>query len=170
LDAEDVVRSSTLDWTILRIAAALPVEPSFALSEARAQFSRVRQLFRTCPNNRIEFVHPADVGDALKAATIERAAIGMTLLIGGGDKNRFEIFDLTNDLFEAMGLGRFPVHAFGQEELYTDWLDTTESQSILNFQSRTYSQYLVETRAALGMTPIVLRPISPILRWILKRI
>lgn len=35
---------------------------------------------------------------------------------------------------EALGIGRLPDAAFGREPYYTDWLDTSKSQSLLGHQ------------------------------------
>jgi len=62
VEAEHLIRESDLPWVILRLSAALPVR--LALSNAPL----LETLFRMRADNRIEFVHPADVGVALAAA------------------------------------------------------------------------------------------------------
>jgi len=37
-------------------------------------------------------------------------------------------------MMEVMGVGRLPEEAFGSEPAYMDWLDTEESQRLLQYQ------------------------------------
>ncbi len=59
------------------------------------------------------------------------------------------------NILNAMGLGMLPESAFRvptkpEEWYYTDWLDTTESQRLLQYQQRTYDQYIDELKRAIG--------------------
>jgi len=45
----------------------------------------------------------------------------------------------------------FRVPTKPEEYYYTDWLDTEESQRLLQYQTRTFDQYVEETSAQLGM-------------------
>jgi len=68
--------------------------------------------------------------------------------------------EFVSRLFESMGIGMLPDSAFRvatkpEEYYYTDWLDTEESQRLLQYQTRTFEQYVEETKAQMGMMKYV---------------
>ena len=63
--------------------------------------------------------------------------------------------EFMSKILNAMGIGMLPDSAFRvatkpEEWFYTDWLDTTESQRLLQYQQRTYDQYIEELKQAVG--------------------
>jgi nucleoside-diphosphate-sugar epimerase len=161
VEAERLVQGSGLPWVILRLSVAPPVRPAQMSGEL------LRELFAIRPDNRLEFVHPADVGLALANACRNDEALGQILLIGGGPENRMRALDFNNGIFGAFGLGSFPAGVFGAKEMYTDWLDTDAAQRMLEFQRHSFADYLVEARAGMGVVPRLVRPLAPLLRWAL---
>ena len=73
VEAEGMVRSSGLEWAILRLAAALPV--ALRLDPG---------MFDIPLDNRMEYVHTRDVGLAFANAVSSPGVWGKILLIGGG--------------------------------------------------------------------------------------
>jgi hypothetical protein len=64
--------------------------------------------------------------------------------------------EFLHKIFEGMGIEMLPDSAFKaamkpEDYFYTDWLDTTESQEILQYQSRSYDDYIEEMKVQLGM-------------------
>ena len=151
VECEKIIRESTIPWTILRFAAAPPAELGG---------SEIDSLIFEIPlDQRIEFVHSRDVGLAC-ANAVEAETIGKTLLIGAGPSGQMLQREFVSRIFEGMGIGMLPDSAFRvatkpEEYYYTDWLDTEESQRILQFQTRTFQDYIDETRAQLGMMKYV---------------
>ncbi|MFW9843292.1 MAG: NAD-dependent epimerase/dehydratase family protein [Candidatus Thorarchaeota archaeon] len=148
LECEKMVRASTLPWTILRFAATPPLEIS-----ADADIDAT--VFEMPLDQRVEFVHTRDVGQAC-ANAVEADTIGKTLLIGGGPSNQMLEKEFLTKIFGGMGVGMLPDSAFKvatkpEEYYYTDWLDTTESQEILQYQSRSFEDYIEEMKSQLGI-------------------
>jgi len=148
LECEKMVKASNLPWTILRFAASPPLEID-ASADGDAS------IFETPLDQRVEFVHTRDVGQAC-ANAIEAETIGKTLLIGGGTSNQMLEKEFLSKIFEGMGMGMLPDSAFKVAEkpedyYYTDWLDTTESQEILQYQSRSFEDYVEELKSELGI-------------------
>lgn len=148
LECEKMVRASTLPWTILRFAATPPLE-----IDAGADIDAT--IFDMPLDQRVEFVHTRDVGLAC-ANAVEADTIGKTFLIGGGVANQMIEKEFLTRIFEGMGMGMLPDSAFKvatkpEEYFYTDWLDTTESQEILQYQSRSFDEYIEEMKSQLGM-------------------
>ncbi len=143
---EKIVRESTLPWTILRFTAVPPLSVSSDMDP---------MLFEMPLDQRIEFVHTRDVGLACTNA-VEAETVGKILLIGGGKASQMLQREFISRMMEAMGIGMLPDSAFRvatkpEEYFYTDWLDTQESQQLLQFQTRTYDEYIDELGKQLGI-------------------
>ena len=143
---EEIVRASSLPWTILRFAAAPPMTIGTDIDSL---------LFEMPLDQRIEFVHSRDVGLAC-ANAVEAETTGKILLIGGGKSNQMIQREFVSRFMESMGLEMLPDSAFKiptkpEEYYYTDWLDTEESQRLLQFQTRSFSQYLEEMKSMMGI-------------------
>lgn len=160
---EERIRASELDWVILRFGAALPVVPrGFGDFDAEA-------LFRIDPDARVELVHARDVALAQVRAIEVPEAVGRILLIGGGARCQVRMRDLGAVHLEALGIDRLPDAAFGREPYYTDWLDTSESQSLLEFQRHDFADLRREIEHALRFARPLLRPFGPLIRRRLLR-
>ena len=151
VECEKIIRECTLPWTILRFAAAPPAELGGAEIDSL--------IFEMPLDQRIEFVHTRDVGIAC-ANAVEAETIGKTLLIGGGPESQMLQREFVSRIFEGMGIGMVPDSAFKvatkpEDYYYTDWLDTEESQRLLQFQTRSFQDYIDETKAQLGMMKYV---------------
>lgn len=143
---EKIIRESTIPWTILRFSAVPPLNIGSGIDP---------MLFEMPLDQRIEFVHTRDVGLAC-ANAVEADTIGKTLLIGGGKSEQMFEREFLSKMMEAMGIGTLPDSAFKvakkpEEYYYTDWLDTEESQRLLQFQTRTFDDYINEMKKQLGI-------------------
>jgi nucleoside-diphosphate-sugar epimerase len=145
VECEALIRKSNIPWTILRFAAAPPAELDSDIDPI---------IFEIPLDQRIEFVHSRDVGIAC-ANAVTADTIGKTLLIGGGSSSQMIQREFVTKIFEGMGIGMLPDSAFKvatkpEEYYYTDWLDTTESQEVLQYQSRSFEDYIEELKSILG--------------------
>ena len=145
VNCEQAIKSSSLLWAILRIGA----------SPIRGMITDLASImFESPPDQRVEFVHSRDVGVAFANAVTADVA-GKVLLIGGGKDAQMLARDFFGRVMEAMGLDPLPDSAFKaptspEEYYYTDWLDTEESQNLLQYQSRVYEDYLKELQDSIG--------------------
>jgi nucleoside-diphosphate-sugar epimerase len=120
--------------------------------------------------NRMEFVHTRDVGVALANAVTSEEVWGRTLLIGGGAECQLTYGEIVEGVMRTMGLGMLPEEAFGSEPFATDWVDSSESERLLRYQTRTFEDYLRDMRALLGSKRILLRIFRPVVRrWLLRK-
>jgi UDP-glucose 4-epimerase len=156
VECERLVRESGLDWTIFRLAAALPVRLIFDPG-----------MFDVGLDNRIEFVHTRDVGLAIANALEIEEAWGRTWHIGGGPGCQIYQRELVQEILEAVGLGMLPEEAFPSEPYPTDWLDTQESQQVLHYQRYTLQDYLQDLKSKLGFKRHFVKMFRPIIRAIL---
>jgi nucleoside-diphosphate-sugar epimerase len=158
--AEEAIRASILDWTILRICAAPPVEiPKGGVHDPSI-------MFEMSADARVEFVHPDDVSTAFCNAVSCDGAIGKTLFLGGGKECQFLALDFANNMIQGNGIsGGLPASAFKPcpiPEFYGDWVDTDESQRLLNFQNYSMDHFAEHIREAMGWKYYLVRLISPL--------
>jgi len=159
VEAEKMVRESGLEWAILRLGAALPLR--LILDPG---------MFDVPLENRIEFIHTRDAGQAFARAVDNHAVWGRTLLIGGGPRCQLYYREMMERVLGAVGVGRLPNRAFASEPYATDWLDTRESQAILGYQQRTFDDYTQDLKGILGSLHWLVAAARPLVqRWLLAR-
>jgi len=138
-ECEALVRQSGLPYLILRVGVVL--EPR----TVRVDPAILRAMLAVRPENRLETIHPADVGRAV-ANALERPAVwNQTLTLGGGPRCRIRQRDLLGVAFGAVGLGAIPDDALGRERFYTDWLDDQPAEALLEFQRFTFDDFRRES-------------------------
>jgi nucleoside-diphosphate-sugar epimerase len=160
---EEMVREARLDWVILRFSAVIPLKID---GSAEIDFDG---FFKTDPNSRIEYVHPADVGLAQVRALDCGEATGKVLLIGGGKDSQIYMRDLNGAIFGAIGIGGFRDSMFGDAPFYTDWLDTEESQRLLQFQRHDFESHIQDFCHRMRWIRRLIWPLRWPIRMYLKR-
>jgi nucleoside-diphosphate-sugar epimerase len=155
------LRESGLSFCIFRIGASPPVNPK------GGDPSLLKFMFERTLKSRVEYVHPRDVGLAQVRALEVDEAWGKVLLIGGGTGCQITNRELINDLLTEVGIGALPDTAFAEKYLYGDWLDTTESQRLLDFQKHTYGDFLREVSSNIGFKRFGMGLVRPFVRRLL---
>ncbi len=153
-ECEAMIRTSSLDAVIFRIAMTPPV--------ALAAVSPF--VFDMHPDMRVEFTHPKDQALGLvNSLVLTDPVVGRTLLLGGGARNRYRYREWLNMVFDAVGMPAVPRSAFGDALFLTDWVNSEESQAILDYQRHDLHSYLKEVSAELGPARHLVRRIGPAL-------
>jgi D-erythronate 2-dehydrogenase len=168
-EVEHHVRSSGLEWVILRLAGVMSVEPG------AMPFSLDALFFESAlpTDGRLHSVDVRDAAAAFAAATTADVA-GEILLIGGDESHLLQQGDVGKALAAARGLvnvlpGGRPGDPDSDEDWFvTDWMDTTRAQQALSFQHHTWPDMLAEMRAAAGWRRYPMRLVSPVARQFLK--
>jgi UDP-glucose 4-epimerase len=169
-EAEEIVRSSTLEWVVLRFGAVLSTDLS------ALPLSGDAMLFESAlpSDSRVQSVDVRDVAWACAAATTADVAREI-LLIAGDESHRTCYGDLTPALVSALGMpGAVPPRRPGNPDsdddwFVTDWMDTTRAQEALQFQHYSWPEMLAEMRARVGWKRCPARLIAPIARAFMKR-
>ncbi len=162
VECEKLVQESGLDWAVLRFG----VVPPMSIGGVNPK------MFDIPLDMRIEFAHPRDMGLAIANAVVCEEVWGKILLIGSGPGGQLYYRDFVGRMMKAMGMGMLPDRAFSSEpsHTYTDWLDTSESQRLLNYQQHSFDDFVQEIASLLGykryLVPLV-RPL--VLRWVLRK-
>lgn len=168
VEGEKFLQASDLDWTILRVAATPPMNIS------SAQKGSLRMLFDVPSNGRVEFLHVKDAGLAFANAVSCDAAIRQTMFIGGGKANGCQLtgYEFVSMMTRAAGLGVLPRKAFSSnaELIHADWVDSCDSQALLNYQRYTPEDMVQQMRQQAGLRYYLIRLLSPLARYfVLKK-
>ncbi len=154
VECEKLVKESGLDWTILRIGAVLPIAPG-----------KIDPMMFEIPlDSRIEFAHPRDLGLAIANAVSCEEVWGKTLLLGGGPVGQVYYRAFVERTLAVMGIGMLPDQAFASTAFYLDWMDTTESQRLLNYQRLSFEDFIQELPSLLGYKRYLARLFRPLAR------
>lgn len=165
LAAEAALRASTLDWTILRVSAAA-LEGSPTAQDPMV----IRLMFEYAADHPIELVHGEDVATAFTNALFEPGASKKILPIAGGESCRTTQRGLFELIFGMIGVKNLPESVHGNHPNYTCWMDTSESQRLLAYQSKGLEDIRRDMAAHLGMLVPLARLASPIVRLYLLRL
>lgn len=169
-EAEEIVRSSGLEWVVLRFGGVLSADLSALPLSADAM------IFASAlpTDNRVQTVDVRDVAWACAAATTADAAREI-LLIAGDDSHRRCYGDLSPALVAALGMpGAIPPGRPGNPDsdtdwFVTDWMDTTRAQEALQFQHYSWSDMMAELSATFGWKRYPARLVVPIAHAVMKR-
>jgi UDP-glucose 4-epimerase len=127
-------------------------------------------MFDVPLENRMEYVHTRDVGLAFANAVSHPEVWGKTLHIGGGPRCQYTYRQIADQVLDGLGVGALPDEAFGATPFATDWLDTEESQRLLQYQYHTLDDYVRDMKAFLGFRRHLVRLTRPVVRyWLLKQ-
>jgi UDP-glucose 4-epimerase len=155
LQGETWVQESGLQWSILRFAD-VPV----------IGFRPAHPIMYEIPlAQRFEVLHTLDAGLALANALTCDAVWGRMMLIGGGEACQLTYGQFLFTLLTAMGIGALPEEAFSTKPYVTDWLDSSESQALLQYQRHTFADIARDIEALSRLIPLV----RPLVRYFLLR-
>lgn len=164
-ECESIIQRSNLHWSILRISACPPV------NIANMGSFKGAPIFESHPDSRLEVIHPADAALGFVNAVRCDAAIGKILLLGGGTSNQTTIQQMFSAMVGSIGLKPVPREAFHIQEpidFHGDWLDTEESQRLLQFQRYSIPKLHEDFWNSLGIAKHALKlvkPLAPLVNW-----
>ncbi|NPD88811.1 MAG: NAD(P)-dependent oxidoreductase [Asgard group archaeon] len=138
-EAENIIQESGLPWIIFRTTAV----PSLSLRD-----NAMNLLYEIPMGQKIEFAHTYDVGLAFANAVTFQTE-GRIMMLGGGKKCQYINRDFLTKYFQVLGIGMLPEAVFKEPETkddwyYTNWLETEESQKLLNYQHHSFDDFLAE--------------------------
>lgn len=134
LEAENLIKESGIDYLILRLTAVMYFD---------YEVSDLKRMFSIPLDNRVEFCHPEDLSlGILNAVKNINTIKGNTLVISGGPGEQMLYKDMIGSILGVMGLPLPPADKFTRRPYYLDWYDTSKSQQLLNFQRRSFTDYL----------------------------
>jgi UDP-glucose 4-epimerase len=159
VECEEMVKNSGLNWCILRLAVAPPLEGE--------RIEMAAALFEFPLDAHLDFVDPRDVGLAVANSVVSSEVWQKTLVIGGGSRNQMLYRDFIKVFWGF--LGRIPEEAFAPSDSpgWAEWVDSTESQRLLNYQNFTLQDFVKEMLAT--MAPGWRRHLVPLVAPLVRR-
>jgi nucleoside-diphosphate-sugar epimerase len=170
LEAEELVRASSLDWVVLRLGGVLSVDPS-----AMPFSSDIVYFGSAIPSDcRVHCIDTRDVAAAFAAAA-QGDVVGEILLIAGDDSLLLRQGEIGSAMAAAQGMaGVLPAGRPGDpnkdDEWYlNDWMDVTRAQQLLKFQHHSWPDMLAEIREQAGWKRYPMRLVAPVARQFMRR-
>jgi len=139
LECEQMVRDSGLEWCIFRMGSLPPMVPEIGL-----------WIFFIPLDTHMPFLHPRDAGLAMANAVSSKEIWGKILLIASGEGSRIYYRDFVEKYTRAAGIGMLPEKAFSTKPYYIVWMDTAESQRLLNYQRYSFADFAREMPSKVG--------------------
>ena len=168
-EAENVVRSSELEWVVLRLGGVMTRDFGLDMDLDSLYFEAALPA-----DGRIQTVDVRDVAKAFCAATTT-PAVREVFLVGGDDTHRRRQGELGPAITAALGLiGGMPPGRPGNPRsdldwFATDWMDTARSQQVLQYQHHSWPGLLADIRARWGWKRYPLGLAAPVVRRTLQR-
>lgn len=169
VEAEALVRASTLDWLILRLGGVMSSEFSVDMDVDLISFESVLPA-----DGRLQTVDVRDVAAAFVAATTVDANREVLLIGGDPATHRHIQSAVGSQAAAAMGIrGGLPIGRPGNPDddaawFATDWMDTTRSQEVLGFQHHSWPELLADTRVNAGWKRFPIGLAAPLIRGFLR--
>lgn len=164
---EEAIQQWNLRCTIVRIGACMEARNPMDTENGDQM---MQMMFSISARARIEYIHPKDVAAAMVNAIHNPAAIGKKFFLGGGKSCQAYWGDFNSMFLVAMGCKPFPPEAFGAQGYYTDWMDTEESQRVLQFQHHSLDDLRMELDKKFRWARPLLFPLRPlILRYMMSK-
>lgn len=165
VEAEAIIRNSSIDWSILRLTFIVPP----------ASFKIDRMMFEMPLATSIEVCDTKDVGLAFVNALERNDISGQTFHIAGGQKCRTSYGNYINRMMELFGVGRdqLPVEAFSKRGYHCGFMNTDNSREKLSYQVHTLEDHFNEVRERMRLYRFLARMIRPfrpaLISWIANR-
>ena len=161
--SEAIIRTSSLNWTILRLSAIMGV--------GNHKFNPA--MFEIALDTSMEIATLRDTARALRKSIDHLDVLNHKVFnLSGGHSCRITYREFLNRAFEAYGLGpaRFPNHSFATKHSHCGFFtDSNQLESILHFQQQSIDDFFAEFRAAVpAWQRAFTRPFAPIVRRILS--
>jgi nucleoside-diphosphate-sugar epimerase len=170
LEAEELVRSSSLQWVALRIGGVMSVDPAaMPFSPDTLYFGSALPIDQRCHT-----VDNRDVATAFVAAATADV-VGEILLVAGDDTHLLLQSELLQSMAAARGFVGYPLGRPGDPRSdggwypYGDWMDVTRAQQALSFHHHSWPEMLAELRANTGWQYYPTRLLAPVARIVLDR-
>lgn len=160
IEGERLVRESGLPWCVFRFAdvPVLGIRPAHPI------------MFEIGLDNRIEAMHADDAALAVANALRTPSVWGRVLFVGGGPSCQLTYREYLARLMAAMGVAMLPDKAFSKNVYVTDWLDTEESQRLLDYQRHDFDDIAAAIAACLGWRRFLVPLVRPLVRRSMLRL
>ena len=134
IECMKIIEESGLEYSFFVIANLIDVE----------RITIDPKMFEVPIDTPFELIHPLDAGLAFYNAIHNEKIWNRLLHIGGGKHCRVKYKEFLDQTMELMGMGTLPDEAFGGNLYHTSYLNSEESNDILDYQQHTNFDILVD--------------------------
>ncbi len=159
IECERLIRESGLTWAIYRLVDV----PILGVRDPHPI------MFEIGLDNRIEALHADDAALAIANALDTPEVWGRVLFIGGGPSCQLTYREYLTRLLAAMGIKPLPEKAFSNAMYVTDWVDSTEGETLLRYQRHTFDDIAEAIAASLGWKRRLVPMVGPLARHAILR-
>lgn len=165
VEAESIIESSSLHWSIFRMSAIMGI--------GNHKISGI--MFDVPLETPMEITTVRDTANALVQSIGKESQLNKQIFnMGGGPECRILYKDFIQRAFDAYGMGKlnFPEHAFARQNFHCGYyVDGDKLEEILHFRNDTIDTYFDRFRASVPpIQRLVTRPFSGIVKWFLTRL
>ena len=161
ISGEKRVQELQSPWAILRLAGMV---------DARMRHSdpqQARLAFALAADNPLEYVHPKDAATAIINVLDRPAAHNKIHLIGGGKSCQVTHLELLQAMMSSIGID-VQAGDLGTKALYAPWLDSSESQALLDFQHHSVADFRRESHEKFKYLRPLVKPFSSVIMKVMK--
>ncbi len=165
VDAEEIIKSSKLNWCILRLTAIMGI--------GNHKISGI--MFDVPLETPLEIATVRDTARAFVNSIEHKAKLtGRIFNLGGGANCRISYFDFLSRAFYAFGLGKlnFPNYAFAKQNFHCGhYIDGDELEAIIHFRSDDIESYFTRFDESVPrIQRIATIPFAGIIKWFLLKL
>ncbi len=154
VECMNLIKQSELTYSIYVLGVIPPVK----------ELMYDAKMFDVPIDTNIELLHPADVGVAFVNGLTNEKIWNKTLHIAGGPSCRLNYRNFVNTTMKAMGIGSIPDEAFGGRIYHSSFLNSEESNEILNYQHHSYNDIISDMRKYNKLVISIAKLLKPIIR------
>lgn len=159
IECEGIIRKSGLDFTIFRLSAIF----------SRVNLKLDPLMFEMPLSTKIEPCTAEDTAFALSAAVENDEVTGKILHLAGGETSRTTYRIFLNRMMELFGMGMnfLPEAAFSKGKFHCGYMNTAESQELLQFQRHSLDSFYEEIFASFKVKRFFIKIVMPLARMVL---
>jgi nucleoside-diphosphate-sugar epimerase len=159
---ETLIENSDIPWVILRIGACMEGSTRLSMQDS---MELIPVMLSIHPKVRVEYIHTRDAATAIVNAIDNPAALRKKFFLGGGTNCQAHWREFNNMAMKAIGIRELSETAFGTQSYYTHWMNTEESQNVLNFQRHSLQDYQDELDRSYRWLRLFTKPFGSIAKW-----
>jgi len=164
-EVEQILQESKLPWLIFRTTAV----PGLDLKSN----NRIELMYEIPLDQKVEFLHTYDAGLAL-ANAVDLGIEKKILLLGGGKECQMINRDFLGKYFRFLGLGKLLKEIFKKPKVdtdwyYTHWMDTSESQNLLDYQKHSFEDFLEDFKKGKKVLIFFMTLFRPLIKLMIKK-
>jgi nucleoside-diphosphate-sugar epimerase len=157
LETMEIIQKSSIEHSIFILGFVPPLD--------RLVFDP--SMFEMPLDTKIEVIHINDLAIAFANGVVNKDIWGKILHIAGGESCRSVYKEFLRRTMEALSIGQIPDEAVQGSLHHSCYLDTTESQKLLNYQKHSFDDIINEMQENNKMIGFLVKLVRPLVRWYL---